>query len=179
VRRLDVGESTIHLAQGDITSQTTDAIVNAANEWLAPGGGVCGSIHRVGGAAIAGECLRIGRCPPGDARVTTGGRLAAHYVIHAVGPVWRGGDHDEAALLASAYRASLARANELNLTSVAFPAISAGIYGFPMEQAARIALRTVRDCLAGDGSVRAVVFVLFDEATLHVFERALGEIAED
>ena len=178
MRRLDVGEATIYLAMGDITRESTDAIVNAANEWLSPGGGVCGAIHRVGGPAIAAECLRIGHCPTGEARSTTGGRLRAHYVIHAVGPVWRGGEHGEPDLLASAYRASLDRADELGLTSIAFPAISTGIYGYPVLEAARIALRAVRDWLLADGSIRTVVFVLYDERSLDAFERALGEIAE-
>ena len=177
MRRLNFDGSTIILERGDITTQTTDAIVNAANERLAPGGGVCGAIHRAGGSTIAAECQRIGHCPTGDARATKGGNLAARYVIHAVGPVWSGGGHGEAELLASAYRASLDRADDLGLASIAFPSISTGIYGYPVDQAASVALRAVRDRLLAGTSVRTVLFVLFDEVALAAFERALDMLA--
>jgi O-acetyl-ADP-ribose deacetylase len=174
--RLRVGQSDIELVRGDITTQPTDAIVNAANESLAPGGGVCGAIHHAGGPAIWEECRRVAPCPTGDARATTAGRLPARYVIHAVGPVWRGGHSGESSQLASAYRASLDRADELGLASVAFPSISTGIFGYPVDRAAQTALAAVRDRLAAGSSVRRVVFVLFDDRTLEAYERALADL---
>jgi O-acetyl-ADP-ribose deacetylase (regulator of RNase III) len=128
----NIGEKMqIDLVQGDITKEDVDAIVNAANEALAPGGGVCGAIHRRGGPSIAEECQRIGHCPTGGAVATTAGDLPARFVIHAVGPVWRGGGAGEPELLASAYRSSLEEAVRVGARSVAFPAISTGIYGYP------------------------------------------------
>ena len=143
----------------DITTLDTDAIVNAANESLAPGGGVCGAIHRVAGPELARACAAIGHCPTGEARITPGFRLPARYVIHAVGPVWRGGAEGEADLLASAYRSALELADAHGLRSIAFPAISTGIYGYPLEQAAAVAVRTVREFGKG---LQLVVFACFD-----------------
>ncbi len=145
----------------DITALDTDAIVNAANEALAPGGGVCGAIHRAAGPELARACARIGGCPTGEARLTPGFRLGARYVIHAVGPVWRGGGVGEAELLASAYRSSLRLAEEHEIESIAFPAISTGIYGYPLAEATAIAVRTVRAADRTGARPRTVVFACF------------------
>ena len=162
----------IDAVQGDITKESVDAIVNAANERLAPGGGVCGAIHRAGGPSIAAECARIGHCPTGAAVATTAGELAARFVIHAVGPVWQGGGAGEADLLAAAYRSALDEAARVGAASVAFPAISTGIYGYPLEQATAVAVTAVRDW--GGAGVDLVRFVCFDEATLAAYQSALG-----
>lgn len=172
----------LNLEQGDITRVEVDAIVNAANSGLRGGGGVDGAIHRAGGPQIMEECRRIGGCPTGEARMTTGGRLPARFVIHAVGPVWSGGGRGEPALLASAYRYSLRLAEEQGLRSIAFPSISTGVYGYPVALAARVALRAVRDFCraAGAGaSLRSVTFVLFTADTLRAYEEALGEVAAE
>ena len=161
----------IEATQGDLTDQKVDAIVNAANQALAPGGGVCGAIHRRGGPSIAQECRRIGHCPTGGAVATTGGDLPARFVVHAVGPVWRGGGAGEAELLASAYRSSLDEAARVGATSVAFPAISTGIYGYPLEEATGVAVAAVRGW-KGTG-VDLVRFVCFDAATLEIYKAAL------
>jgi O-acetyl-ADP-ribose deacetylase (regulator of RNase III) len=145
----------------DITTLDTDAIVNAANEALAPGGGVCGAIHRAAGPELARACAAIGRCPTGEARMTPGFRLPARYVIHAVGPIWRGGGEGEAQLLASAYRSALRLAAEQGLRSIALPAISTGIYGYPVDQATSIAVSSVRDATGAGSSVQQVVFACF------------------
>ena len=160
----------------DITTLDTDAIVNAANELLAPGGGVCGAIHRAAGPELARACARIGRCPTGEARLTPGFRLPARYVIHAVGPVWRGGGEGEAALLASAYRSALRLARDHGLRSVAFPAISMGIYGYPPHPGARVAVRTAAEYVAGETQIRVVRFVLFSEETYERFAHGLAEL---
>ena len=152
----------IRIHSGDITQLDTDAIVNAANRRLAPGGGVCGAIHRAAGPELARACEEAAPCPTGDSRLTPGFRLPARYVIHAVGPVWNGGSADEDALLASAYRSALDLARRNMLRSVAFPAISTGVYGFPMERATAIAVRTVCDWLAGEPEFDEVTFVVFD-----------------
>ncbi len=161
----------IDAVQGDITSQQVDAVINAANEGLAPGGGVSGALHRRGGPSIAEECARIGHCPTGGAVATTPGDLPARFVIHAVGPVWRGGDSGEPELLASAYRSSLEEAVRVGARSVAFPAISTGIYGYPLEAATEVAVATVKGW-EGTG-VDLVRFVCFDEATLAAYRAAL------
>ena len=145
----------------DITTLDTDAIVNAANEALAPGGGVCGAIHRAAGPELARACAAIGACPTGEARLTPGFRLPARYVIHAVGPVWRGGSAGEAALLASAYRSSLRLAAEHEFENIAFPAISTGIYGYPLAEATAIAVRAVREADRPGARPRRVVFACF------------------
>ena len=161
----------IEAVRGDITRQRVDAIVNAANSSLLGGGGVDGAIHRAGGPEILAECRELGGCETGEAKATTAGRLAARHVIHTVGPVWRGGNEDEAALLASSHRRSLELAAELGCTSVAFPAISTGVYGYPVELAAPVAIATVRE--AQRSPVELVGFVLFSQEHLDVFERAL------
>jgi len=145
----------------DITTLKVDAIVNAANEMLAAGGGVCGAIHAKAGPELAAACAAVGGCPTGDARITPGFRLPARYVIHAVGPYWRGGTAGEPELLASAYRASIRLAREHELRSVAFPAISTGIFGYPLGPATRIAVETVRSATATPGPIRQVIFACF------------------
>jgi len=162
----------VELIQGDITRETVDAIVNAANRSLLGGGGVDGAIHRAGGPAILAECRALGGCEVGDAKATGAGDLAARYVIHTVGPVWRGGDAGEPELLASCHRRSLELAAELGCSSVAFPAISTGIYGYPIELAAPVALRATTEALAEHPQIAVVRFVLFDERTYNVFEAA-------
>ncbi|HEX2444524.1 MAG TPA: O-acetyl-ADP-ribose deacetylase [Vicinamibacterales bacterium] len=158
----------------DITTLAADAIVNAANPELAPGGGVCGAIHRAAGPELAKACARVGPCPTGQARITPGFRLPAGFVIHAVGPVWHGGQTGEADLLASAYRAVLDIARREKLESIAFPAISTGIYGYPLKAATRIAVSTVRDELQAPGSLSRVVFACFDEDALHAYDAELA-----
>lgn len=155
----------------DITTLTIDAIVNAANNELAPGGGVCGAIHRAAGPELATACAAQQPCPTGQARITPAFRLPAKFVIHAVGPVWRGGQANEAALLASAYRSSLELARKNGVTGIAFPAISTGIYGYPLDAATKIAVDTVQS-FAPAGSVHHVIFACFDAATLSTYERA-------
>ena len=162
----------VEAVQGDITVESVDAIVNAANEQLAPGGGVCGAIHAAGGPQVAAECRRIGHCPTGSAVATTAGELPARFVIHAVGPVWGGGDRGEPDLLASAYRSALDEAARIGARSVAFPAISTGIYGYPLEPATAVAVETVRHW-KGEG-VELVRFVCFDRRTLDAYEAELG-----
>ena len=165
----------IELASGDITALAVDAIVNAANERLQLGAGVAGAIRRRGGPAIQEECDRIGRCPTGGAVATRGGNLPARWVIHAVGPVWAGGGEGEDGLLASAVRSALERAEEVGARSVALPAISTGIYGFPLERAATISVEAAREFARKARVVERIVFCLFDDAALRAFERALDE----
>jgi O-acetyl-ADP-ribose deacetylase (regulator of RNase III) len=157
---------------GDITTLEVDAIVNAANERLAPGGGVCGAIHRAAGPALAAECARVGPCATGDAVATDGYALPARWVIHAVGPVWHGGDREEGELLASAYRRSIEVADGLGATSIGFPAISTGIFGFPAELAARTAVATLRT--VEPINVQRGVLVAYDDASLQVLDVALA-----
>lgn len=171
-----VNDRSLDLIEGDITDEGTDAIVNAANRALAGGGGVDGAIHAAGGPSIMAECRRIGGCPTGDAVASGAGRLRARHVIHAVAPVWRGGGQGEAELLASAYRRSLEVADELGDRSVAFPSLGTGAYGYPAEQAARIALRTVLDYLQTDTEIQQVRFVLFSSQMLRAFEQALQDL---
>lgn len=156
----------------DITTLDTDAIVNAANELLAPGGGVCGAIHRAAGPELARACARIGRCPTGEARLTPGFRLPARYVIHAVGPVWRGGGEGEAALLASAYRSAMRLARDHGLRSVAFPAISTGIYDYPLDQATGVAVSTVREAASVSASPERVIFACFSPDVERAYRQA-------
>ena len=152
---------------GDLTAQDVDAIVNAANEQLAPGGGVCGAIRRAGGEEIFEECARLGGCATGDAKATGAGRLRARHVIHAVGPVWHGGDAGEEELLASAYRRSLEVAAELGCRTIAFPALSTGIYGYPVELAAPAAVAATRELADRFDEIR---FVFLDDTLRAVFE---------
>ena len=163
------------LALGDITGQRVDAIVNAANSSLLGGGGVDGAIHRAAGPELLVECRGLGGCPTGEAKVTEGYRLPARRVIHTVGPVWRGGGSSEDELLASCYRNSLELAASHHLTTIAFPAISTGAYGFPIERATRIALREVADFLVGDEAIREVTFVRHSEKDYEVYARMLDE----
>jgi len=156
----------IQVFQGDITWQVVDAIVNAANSSLQGGGGVDGAIHRAAGPGLVADCRLLGGCKTGEAKATKGHNLAAKYVIHTVGPAWRGGDHDEDRLLASCYRKSLEVANGLKVKSIAFPAISTGIYGFPKERAARIAVNEVQKY---SGDIEAVLFVCFDSETADIY----------
>ena len=177
MNELNVNGRRITLEEGDITRHVADAIVNAANSTLLGGGGVDGAIHAAGGPSILEECRRIGGCPTGEARITTAGRLPARYVIHAVGPVWQGGNRGEPEKLASAYRWCLRLADEHALRSIAFPSISTGAYRYPIEQAARLALQTVRDHLQGQTSLERVTFVLFGRQAHDVYAEALAEIA--
>ncbi len=156
--------------RGDITTIAVDAVVNAANEALSDGAGVNGAIHRAAGPELPAACRAVAPCPTGEARITLGFNLPARYIIHTVGPVWRGGDHGEEDLLAGAYRSSIRLAEENGLHSIAFPAISCGIFGYPVEAAARIAVDSVRDATAG--TTIDVTFVLFSEDLLEVFRAA-------
>src|SRR5271157_1793494 len=166
----------VRLERGDITTHWADAIVNAANSELLPGGGVCGAIHSAGGPAIAEECRRIrterGPLLPGQAVATTAGRLEAKFVIHTVGPVWRGGDHGEAETLSRCYSESMRVADELKLQSIAFPAISTGIFGYPVEQAAWVTIPTLVESLRSAKHLVLVSLVLFDKQTLDTFAKA-------
>jgi O-acetyl-ADP-ribose deacetylase (regulator of RNase III) len=168
---------TIAIVQGDITTREIDAIVNAANTTLLGGGGVDGAIHHAAGPGLLEECEQIGGCPTGQARITRGYRLPARHVIHTVGPVWRGGTHREDGLLASCYRNSLALAREHGLRTIAFPAISTGVYRFPIERATSIALREAARFLEEHpDAFDRILFVCFDRVTLDVYERAFAKL---
>ena len=172
-----IGKTKLSLVQGDITLQETEAIVNAANTTLLGGGGVDGAIHRAGGSKILEECREIltkqERCPTGEAVLTTGGNMATEYVIHTVGPVWSGGNHNEDQLLRNAYYNSLDVAKENGIKSISFPSISTGVYRFPKERAVKIALGTVREFVQ-EYSFAEVRFVLFSENDLQIYEKALN-----
>lgn len=172
-----INKGTISLVEGDITKQDTDAIVNAANRSLRGGGGVDGAIHRAGGPKILEECIRIGGCETGEAVITTGGNLRAKYVIHTVGPVYRDGKHNEPRLLQNAYANSLKLASSKGLKSVAFPSISTGAYGYPLEEAAEIALRTASGYLREHSDIGLVRFVLFGQKAFEAYRKKLQEIA--
>jgi len=179
--QVQVNGALLELVEGDITQQDTEAIVNAANNSLLGGGGVDGAIHRAGGPAILAECRRLGGCATGDAKITTGGRLRARYVIHTVGPVyWREGAERAAELLSSAYRRSLEVAAEHGVRSVAFPSISTGAYGYPLAEAAPVALQTVMTCLANQGpeGITLVRFVLYGPHAYRAYEQALSRLLE-
>jgi O-acetyl-ADP-ribose deacetylase (regulator of RNase III) len=168
-----INKGVLSLVEGDITKQDTDAIVNAANKSLLGGGGVDGAIHRAGGPEILEECREIGGCETGEAVITTGGNLKAKYVIHTVGPVYRGGSRGEPELLENAYQNSLNLASSNSLKSITFPSISTGAYGYPLEDAAKIALKTAIDFLKEKTDLEIIRFVLFGQKTLEVYEKVL------
>lgn len=173
-----VDNTILSLVRGNVTREDTDAIVNAANARLAGGGGVDGAIHRAGGPRIMEECRKIGSCPTGDAVITSGGNLKAKYVIHTVGPVYRDGTQNEEKLLASAYRSSLERAMENGVRSIAFPSISTGVYGYPIRDAASVALKTVIDFIKTHKGINLIRFVLFSEKDSEVYKKILEDITE-
>jgi O-acetyl-ADP-ribose deacetylase (regulator of RNase III) len=173
-----INKSTLSIIQGDIARQETDAVVNAANAGLAGGAGVDGAIHAAGGPSIMAECRKIGGCPTGQAVITTGGNLKARYVIHTVGPVYQGGMSGESALLKSAYLESLRLASARGLKSLAFPAISAGVYAYPAEEAARIALTTVMGYLEEHSDLELVHFVLFSRKMYDMFAGELKKLIQ-
>jgi len=165
----------IQLVKGDITKMEVDAIVNAANSGLRGGGGVDGAIHRAGGPRIMEECRKIGGCPTGEAVITSGGRLPAKYVIHAVGPVWHGGNKSEEALLESAYKNSLKVALENGVKSIAFPNISTGVYGFPKDRAASIAVNSAQNFLNAAKADFEIFFVCFDDENYSLYQKLVGK----
>lgn len=169
-------KSRIEVVEGDITKQRVDAIVNAANTTLLGGGGVDGAIHRAAGPELLEECRRLGGCPTGQAKITKGHRLLAKWVIHTVGPVWRGGQHDEDELLAGCYRNSLALAVGNGVKTIAFPSISTGAYGFPMDQAARIAVSEIKLFLEQNSSIEKAVLVCFGKEAFEIHRQAVKEI---
>ena len=173
---INVNKSILSLVEGDITTEDTDAIVNAANTRLAGGAGVDGAIHRAGGPSIMDECRKIGGCPTGQAVITTGGNLRARYVIHTVGPVYQGGRKGEADFLKSAHLESLKLASARNLKSIAFPAISTGVYSYPVNEAAMIALKTAMDYLKEHTDIELVRFVLFGRKTYDIFVEELKKL---
>lgn len=164
------------VVQGDITEQEVEAIVNAANERLRGGGGVDGAIHRAAGPKLLDACIRIGGCPTGEARLTQGYRLPARYVIHTVGPIWQGGNQGEPQLLASCYRNALELAVAKGVKTIAFPGISTGIYGYPLEAATHLAITTVAGCLTTMPTIEEVRFVTFGDTATAVAERLLAEL---
>ncbi len=174
--QVQLGHSVLELVQGDITREDVDAIVNAANTALLGGGGVDGAIHRAAGPQLLEECRALGGCETGSAKITRGYRLKARHVIHAVGPVYHNGKRGEPALLASAYRASLELAATHHCASVAFPAISTGVYGYPMEQAAQVAFRTIVDYVSEHPAIKLVRFVLYDARAFEIHARVLQEV---
>ncbi len=164
------------IKRGDITDEDVDAIVNAANPDLAPGGGVCGAIYGAAGPRLEMATRKLGGCPAGQAKITPGFDLKARWIIHAVGPVWGGGNHGEDALLASCYRNSLRIAAERGLKTISFPSISTGIYGFPLERAARIAIGAIREFLEGDAAIERVTMVCFTETDEKAYRAAFQKI---
>ncbi|HBM16761.1 MAG TPA: O-acetyl-ADP-ribose deacetylase [Lentisphaeria bacterium] len=170
-------QNKIRLIKGDITGLKVDAIVNAANSSLLGGGGVDGAIHRSGGSQILEECTRIGGCPTGEAVITSGGKLSAKYVIHTVGPVWHGGNRNEQQLLANCYSNSLKLAAGKRIHTIAFPNISTGIYRFPKELAAKIALETVNEFLSDNNSIKEIIFVCFDDENYNIYKNLIENLA--
>jgi O-acetyl-ADP-ribose deacetylase (regulator of RNase III) len=176
--KAQIDNSVLELVEGDITKQKVDAVVNAANSGLRGGGGVDGAIHRAGGPEIMAECRRIGGCPPGSAVITTGGHLPARYVIHTVGPIWYGGSQGEPDLLARAYRSSLRVAEEHTLKTIAFPSLSTGAYGYPIREAATIALSTILSHLKGPTGLEHVIFVLFGMSAFEAYTQTLEDLMQ-
>ncbi|MEI6609319.1 MAG: O-acetyl-ADP-ribose deacetylase [Deltaproteobacteria bacterium] len=176
--QIKFNETEIVLVCGDLTKETTDAIVNAANEHLAGGGGVDGAIHSAGGSAIMAECRRIGSCPTGQAVITTAGKLAAKYVIHTVGPVYSGGNKGEALLLQNAYRNSLKLAREKKLQSISFPAISCGVYGYPADEAARLAMKTCIEFARENTDIKLIRHILFNRKIYDIFSAELKKVIQ-
>ncbi len=177
MKKIKIGNCILELIQGDITEQDTEAIVNAANERLIPGGGVDGAIHRKGGPSILEELRnRYTHCPTGQAVITGAGNLKAKYVIHAVGPIYKDGKSGEEELLRSAYRNSLMKAVEHNINSISFPALSTGAYGYPIKEAAEVALKAVTEFLKEHQKPKLVRFVLWGEESYKVFEEALNSL---
>ena len=176
--RARINQTLIELIQGDITRQDTDAIVNAANSSLLGGGGVDGAIHRAAGPELLAETRTLGGCPTGEAKISKGYRLKARYVIHSVGPVYSRNDSHVAQLLASAYRRSLEVGLENHIQTIAFPAISTGVYGYPLEEAAPIALGTICDFAQSHTEIKDIHFVLFDEHTLNIFINTLAALVQ-
>ncbi|MDD5312170.1 MAG: O-acetyl-ADP-ribose deacetylase [Dehalococcoidia bacterium] len=184
MEEITIGNTMLRLFQGDITRQTTDAIVNAANSGLMGGGGVDGAIHRAGGPAIVDECrsiiMQIGRLTPGRAVITTGGNLPAKYVIHTVGPIWHGGNRREPEILSDCYTQCLGLATSKNLKSISFPAISTGAYGYPPDEAAQVALNSTIDYLKRNKtSLELIVFILFDNQSCSIYRNHLAAISAD
>ncbi len=166
----------LQVVTGDITRLAVDAIVNAANESLLGGGGVDGAIHRAAGPELLAHCRTLGGCPTGQAKITPGYRLTAKHIIHTVGPVWHGGSHGESQRLTSCYRSCFRLAKEHGLRSIAFPAISCGVYGYPREAAAKIAVSECREALAGDPGLEQVLLVAFDESMAAVLRQAISAV---
>ena len=173
LRKFNTVDSRIEVIKKDITKLTVDAIVNAANSRLLGGGGVDGAIHRAAGPELLEECKTLNGCPTGEAKITKGYKLPVKYVIHTVGPVWRGGNNNEAVLLENCYKNSLLLAQSYNCTTIAFPNISTGIYGYPKQEAAEIAIKTVKDCLKTDKTLTKVYFVCFDDSNFNIYSEIL------
>ncbi|TVM00506.1 MAG: O-acetyl-ADP-ribose deacetylase [Candidatus Brocadia sp. WS118] len=176
--KITINKTVLELTEGNITEQETDAIVSAANSSLLGGGGVDGAIHRAGGPAILEACKKLGGCPTGEARITTGGNLKAKYVIHTVGPVYHDGKRNEPELLAKAYKNSLALTSQYKLRSVAFPSVSTGAYGYPLNEAAMIALKTVIAYLETHTDIQVVRFVLFNFKACQIYENTLKALIQ-
>jgi len=176
--QIKIGDTTFEIVKGDITKQEVDAIVNAANPRLTPGGGVSGAIHRAAGKELWEECKKLGGCKTGEAKITRGYKLKAKYVIHTVGPVYKGSIEDEK-LLASCYKNSLKLALEHNIKSIAFPAISTGVYGYPMEEAAKVAIKTIIEFLKENKGLELVRLVLYNDKAYEIHKKVMEEIIRE